>query len=141
MSPDAVLRVVVDTNVLFEGLTKQGGLAGGIIEAWLADLYQACVSNALAYEYADVLSRKLSPHRWRQVQPVLGRLLNKAQFVEIHYSWRPTSPDPADDHIIDCAMNANAIIVTANTRHFQKAKERLGVTVMSPLELAIELAK
>jgi putative PIN family toxin of toxin-antitoxin system len=141
MSIDTVLRAVIDTNVVFEGLTKQGGLAGGIIDAWLADLFQAYASNALAYEYADVLSRKLSEKRWQQLQPVLGALLNKVYFVEIHYSWRPISPDPADDHIIDCAMNVNAIIVTSNIRDFQKAKRMLGVNIMSPLEFVTELAK
>ena len=141
MSTDTMLLAVIDTNVVFEGLTKQGGLAGVIIEAWLADRFQAYISNALAYEYTDVLSRKLSQHRWRQVQPVLGTLLKGAKFVDIHFSWRPVSPDPSDDHLIDCAMNANAIIVTSNIRDFRKANEMLGVTIMSPLEFVAELAK
>jgi len=57
------MRAVIDTNVLFEGLTRQGGAPGLIIDAWFADLFQPCVSNALAYEYLDVLSRKLSEPR------------------------------------------------------------------------------
>ena len=141
MSTGTVLRAVIDTNVVFEGLTQQQGLAGSIIDAWLADLFQAYATNALVSEYADVLSRKLSPQRWQQLQPLLGSLLQKTQFTEIHYTWRPVSPDPADDHIIDCAMNANATIVTANLRDFRKAKEMLGVTVMAPLEFAVELTK
>jgi hypothetical protein len=32
----------------------------------------ACVSNALTYEYLDVLSRKLSAARWLRLQPVVG---------------------------------------------------------------------
>jgi predicted nucleic acid-binding protein len=55
-----LLRVVIDTNVVFEGLTKQGGASGLIIDAWLAGLIVVCVSNTLAYEYDDVLSRKLA---------------------------------------------------------------------------------
>lgn len=54
------MRVVIDTNVVFEGLTKQGGACGLIIDAWRAGLIKACVTNALAYEYEDVLARKLS---------------------------------------------------------------------------------
>lgn len=34
------LRVVIDTNVVFEGLTKRGGAVGLIIDAWLAGLLQ-----------------------------------------------------------------------------------------------------
>jgi predicted nucleic acid-binding protein len=51
MASKAWLRFVIDANVLFEGLTKTGSASGLLIEAWLADLYQACVSTALAYEY------------------------------------------------------------------------------------------
>jgi len=47
--PDSTsLRIVVDTNVVFEGLTKQGGASGFIVDAWLAGLMVVCVSNALA---------------------------------------------------------------------------------------------
>lgn len=139
--PVTTLRAVIDTNVVFEGLTKRGTTAGVIIEAWLADMFQAFATNTLAYEYRDVLSRKLSPSRWQQLQPALGSLLKNAQFVDTYYSWRPISPDPGDDHIIDCAMNSNAIIVTANLRDFRLAQESLGVQVMSPLEFMLELGK
>ena len=38
MSGLPLLRIVIDTNVVFEGLTKQGGASGLIIDAWLAGL-------------------------------------------------------------------------------------------------------
>jgi predicted nucleic acid-binding protein len=57
MSDSPLLRVVVDTNVVLEGLTKQGGASGLIVDAWLAGVMAVSVSNALAYEYEDVLSR------------------------------------------------------------------------------------
>ncbi len=79
-------RIVVDTNVVFEGLTKQGGASGLIVDAWLAELMVVCVSTALAYEYTDVLSRKLSEERWGQLKPVLGQLLNVAQYTNIYFS-------------------------------------------------------
>ena len=121
-------------------MTKQGGAAGLVIDAWLAGLLEVCVSNALAYEYEDVLSRKLSVTRWHQLQPVLGSLLRIAQLTTIYYSWRPTSPDAGDDLVIDCAMNASAIVVTSNVRDFESAKELLGLGVMTPVQLVIHLA-
>jgi putative PIN family toxin of toxin-antitoxin system len=140
MSADFQVRAVIDTNVVFEGLTKQGGAAGFVIDAWLAGLIQVCVSTALVYEYEDVLSRKLSEIRWQKLQPVLSALLGKVEFTVIYYSWRPTSPDPGDDLVIDCAMNAGAVVITSNTRDFQRAKVSLGLQVMTPTELVIKLA-
>ena len=140
MSGLPLLRIVVDTNVVFEGLTKQGGASGLIIDAWLAGLMVVCVSNALAYEYDDVLLRKLSEERWSNLQPVLGQLLNVAQYTNIYFSWRPTSPDAGDDLVIDCAMNAGAIVITSNIRDFQSAKESLGLQVLTPVQFVSILA-
>ena len=133
-------RVVVDTNVVFEGLTKSGGAAGLIIDAWFAGLLQVYVSNALAYEYSGVLSHKLSEERWQCLQAVLGTLLLKTQFVSIYYTWRPISPDPGDEHVIDCAMNSGATVITSNVRDFDMAKESLGLSVITPAEAVIQLA-
>ena len=69
----------IDTNVVFEGLAKQGGACG---------LIEACGANALAFEYEDVLVRKLLARRWNQIQPVLNGWLGQAEFVTIHFSWR-----------------------------------------------------
>jgi predicted nucleic acid-binding protein len=140
MSSLPLLRVVIDTNVVFEGLTKQGGASGLIIDAWFAGLIIVCVSNTLAYEYDDVLSRKLAPARWILLKPVLGKLLNIAEYTSIYFSWRPTSPDPGDDLAIDCAMNAGAIVVTSNIKDFRSAKESLGLRVMTPVEFVNMLA-
>jgi putative PIN family toxin of toxin-antitoxin system len=134
-----LMRVVIDTNVVFEGLTKQGGASGLLIDSWLSDLLEVYVSNALAYEYIDVLFRKLSKFRWLELQPVLNTLMDKAKYTTIYYSWRPTSPDPKDDLVIDCGMNAAAIIVTLNVKDFLRAKESLGLQIMTPTELLIEL--
>jgi predicted nucleic acid-binding protein len=77
----ARIRAVIDTNVVFEGLTQRIGPAGTIVSAWMAELFQACVSQALAYEYWDVLARKLAPDRWARIRLVLDALLDRAVLV------------------------------------------------------------
>jgi predicted nucleic acid-binding protein len=134
------IKVVIDTNVLMEGLTKQGSTAGLVVDAWLAGVLAVYVSNNLIHEYVDVLSRKLSAQRWHNFQPVLRTLLSLASPTVIHFSWRPTSPDPGDDLVIDCAMNAGAIVVTSNLKDFRSAEQSLGLVVMSPVQLVLELA-
>lgn len=139
--PSFQYRVVVDTNVLFEGLTKRGGAADLIIHAWLDETIDVCVSTALAFEYADVLARKLSENRWRKLKPILGKLLNNARYTDIYFNWRPISPDPGDDHVIDCAMNANAIVVTDNVKDFRRAIKYLGLRVLTPAEFVKRLPR
>ncbi len=129
------IRAVIDTNVVFEGLTRKGGACGLVIDAWRAGLFTVCISNALAYEYDDVLSRKFSRTRWNETKPILTELVgDRTEFVKVWFVWRPVSPDPGDDHVIDCAMNARAAVVTANTRDFREAVKTLGLKVMSPVK-------
>lgn len=127
-------RAVIDTNVVFEGLTRRDGPAGAIVDAWLAESFEACVSLSLVYEYADVLSRKLRPDRWQEIRPLLDALLDCAKLITAYYSWRPNSPDPGDEHVIDCAMNARAAVVTSNVRDFELAQTELGLLVLKPVE-------
>jgi hypothetical protein len=42
--------------------------------------------------------------------------------------------------VIDCAMNAGAMVVTFNIRDFQSAKESLGLRVLTPVQLLGVLA-
>jgi len=134
------MHVILDTNVVFEGLTKEGSASGLIVDAWLNGLFRPFVSNALVYEYEDVLSRMLSEVRWQRLQPVLEKLLVQAEFTTIYFTWRPSSPDPGDEHVIDCAMNAGATIVTSNIRDFQTARHSLGLRVITPVEFVKQLA-
>jgi hypothetical protein len=76
------IRAVIDTNVVFEGLTYREGPAGTIVSAWMAELFQSCVSQALAYEYRDVLARKLDPERWARIRLVLDALCEDVQEIE-----------------------------------------------------------
>lgn len=133
-------RIVIDTNVVFTGLTQRGGAAGMIVSAWQAGLFVPCASDALLYEYVDVLSRKLSPMRWSVIEPLLVDLIDKVEIVTIFYKWRPRSPDPGDDFVIDCAMNAAAIVITNNARDYRQAGAELGLVVMSPVVFANLLA-
>lgn len=133
-------RVVLDTNVVFEGLTKQSGVAGTIINAWYGGLIKVCVTDALAYEYIDVLTRKLSAERIEVVTSALATLLTSAEFITVYYRWRPSSPDPDDEFVIDCAMNANAALVTSNLKDFRLAQQTLGLQLLAPKQLLALLA-
>jgi len=135
------LRFVIDTNVVFEGLTKQGSASGLLIDSWLANLFQPFATNALAYEYADVLTRKLSPHRLQKIFPVLQNLLAATDFVPVYYTWRPIANDSGDDHIVDCAMNTNASVVTWNLRDFRTAQAQLGLSLLTPVQAVQRLAE
>ncbi len=128
-----MLRAVIDTNVLFEGLSTKGD-CGDIIDAWAARSFTPCVSTALAYEYEDVLGRKFAPTRRSQVLAALKALLGRVEWVPIYTRVRPLSPDPDDDFVIECAYNSRAVIVTSNLKDLQVAESHLGIPVKTPAQ-------
>lgn len=133
-------RAVVDTNVLFEGLTRLGP-AAEVIDAWVSRRFRPCISTALALEYQDVLARKLRPARAESSLMALQALLLRGEYVPIYYSYRPASRDPGDDFIVDCVLNSRALLVTSNIRDFSEASRQLGFKVLQPSEFIQFLAE
>ena len=134
------MRVVVDTNVLFEGLTRKGP-CGWVVDSWVNGRITACVSTALALEYEAVLTRGKTRTQQEWARKAMQALLDRAEFVPITFSYRPQSPDRDDDFVIDCAVNASAAIVTSNVRDFRGAAERLGFDLMTPAALVSVLGE
>ncbi len=129
----SMIQAVVDTNVLFEGLTHLSP-ASEVIDAWSARRFRPCVSTALALEYEDVLSRKLSPLRGEIVLPAFQALLTRCRFVPIRFTYRPASPDPGDDLVVDCVLNSQSLLITHNVRDFKTPARELGFKVLEPVE-------
>jgi len=50
-----VIRAVLDANVLVSGLISKKGTPGRLIDAWLEDLFQLCVSPQIMDELTRVL--------------------------------------------------------------------------------------
>lgn len=128
-----VVRAVVDTNVLFEGLTQLGPSAQ-VIDAWVQRRFQPCASTALALEYQDVIARLLRPSRGEAALKALQALLKRASYTPIWFSFRPASRDPGDDLVVDCVLNSRAILVTLNLRDFRQPSEEFGFSALSPVD-------
>jgi len=56
--------------------------------------------------------------------------------VETHFMWRPQLRDPADEFVLEAAVNGQAeVIVTFNRRDFGDTPHAFGIEVASPAEL------
>ena len=55
--------------------------------------------------------------------------------VETHFIWRPQLRDPADELVLEAAVNGRAeAIVTFNRRDFGMAPTRFGIDLLTPAE-------
>ncbi len=133
--------LVLDTNVLVAALRSRRGSSFRLLERLGDGSFVPCVSVGLLFEYEAVLKRPemgfaLSPS---DVDDVLDYLVALSRRQEIHFLWRPTLRDPADDMVLELAVAAGADrIVTFNTRDFA-GSESFGVRAVTPRVLLDEL--
>jgi len=98
----------------------------------------------LFLEYEEVLLR--AEHRLAtglseaDVAGFLAALASAAGGVDVHFQWRPQLRDPADEMVLEAAVNGSAeALVTHNVSDFLEAGRRFGLRVVTPGDLLKEL--
>lgn len=140
------MRVVVDTSVLVAGLRSQLGASSLLLTAVAGRRVRPLVTTAVFLEYEAVLSRpeqRLATHMSEaDVAGFLRALAAAAEPVEISFRWRPQLRDPADELMLEAAVNGHAeAIVTHNVTDFEPASARFGMRILTPAQLLKELPK
>ena len=148
-SSDVICDVmfVLDTNVLVAGLFSRRGASFWLLERAVDGRLPIAVSVALALEYEDVLLRPaILAQGWasaEQVSTVLDDILAEATLVQpMRVRRRPALPDPGDDLVLECALEAHAgAIVTMNIRDFATVSAAYGLRILKPGDLVAEFRK
>lgn len=133
-------RFVLDTSVIVAGLRSRLGASNRILILVAEERLVPLVTTALFLEYEDVLNRpeqRLATHMSEDdVAQFLAAVASAAEPVDVHFLWRPQLADPADELVLEAAVNGRAqAIVTHNVRHFLRAAREFGVQVITPAEL------
>ena len=132
-----MLRLTLDTTVLFQGLRNTTGAAGAILRLVLSRRVELLVTYPVFCEYEDVLTRPASLAQLRlsraRVEAFLAVLADLAVEQRIRFRIRPNLVDPADDKFIECAFAGGAdYLITSNLRHYRQAVFRLAAEVLTP---------
>ena len=104
------------------------------------------VTTAVFLEYEAVLlraeQRLATGMSSEDVEGFLAAFASAAEPVELNFLWRPQLRDPADELMLEAAVNGRAdALITHNVGDFQSATDRFGVRTMTPGRLLKELAK
>lgn len=130
------LRVVLDTNVLVSASRSRLGASFALLQALRDGRYLALVSVPLMLEYEAVLQRPeqlaVSGRSVAQTNAFLNALCLRVEPVHLHYLWRPQLRDPADEMVLETALNGRAdALVTLNIGDFAVAAH-FRLPVMTP---------
>lgn len=98
------------------------------------------VSVPLFLEYEAVLMRADRLRRFGlgrdETDVVLDVIAARARRVRTSYLWRPQLRNPADEMVLETAVNGGAdSIVTFNRRDFETAPARFGIDLLGPADL------
>lgn len=134
------MLVVLDTSVVVAALRSKNGASNALLTRLARGKLGALATPPLFLEYEDVLLRPehMAVHRFsnRQIEQYLSELAALIHPVQIHFQWRPQLADPADEIVLEAALNGRAdAIVTHNMKHFAPAIGRLGLRVLSPADV------
>lgn len=133
------MRLVLDTDVIVAALRSPRGASAGLLRAARAGRVTLLVSVPLAFEYEalcsgaeHVLAAGLDLADGVKFADAVIAL---AEPVETHFLWRPQLRDPADEMVLEAAVNGGAAaIVTFNRRDFGEVPARFGIAILLPRE-------
>jgi putative PIN family toxin of toxin-antitoxin system len=121
-----IIRVVLDTNVLVAASRSRSGASFALLLALRNGQFSALASIPLMLEYEAVLKRPeqlaASGRNAAMTDAFLDALSLFIEPVHLHYLWRPQLRDPADEMVLETALNGRAeALVTLNIADFVPA--------------------
>ena len=131
------MKLVLDTDVVVAALRSPTGAAAELVRRARRGRITLAASVSLFVEYEAVCSRQRHLEAAGLILTDVGVFLDALAFlvqpVTIHYLWRPQLNDPADELVLEAAVNARAdALLSFNVRHFQPAAAKFDLRVSQP---------
>lgn len=117
------MKVVLDTNVLFQAIYNKNGASGYILEKIRTKEIERMISIPVFIEYQDIFNRdktkKLLKIDSKGVNIILDFISAFSTPVEIKYLMRPNLQDEGDNMFVDLAFASRSnFLITSNTKDY-----------------------
>ena len=129
----------MDTNVVVTAMRSPTGASAELLRLARSGKLTLLANVALALEYEAICG--VAEHRLaagidrKAVDAFVDAVLAMTEPVETHFLWRPHLRDPADELVLEAAVNGRAdAIVTFNRRDFGEVPLSFGIEVIAPAE-------
>jgi len=134
------VRLVLDTNVIVTAMRSPKGASVALLMAARRERITILANVALALEYEATCRRAehgvAAGLRPSQLNIFVDAVIAMVEPVEAHFLWRPQLRDPADEMVLEAAVNGRAsAIVTFNSEDFGGIPLQFGVEVLSPVDV------
>ena len=128
--------VIIDTNVVVAAFRSRRGASNELLQRLNDPSVTLHVSNALLFEYEEVLRRDQAALglTTQQIDDLLDGFCELAEKHYVSFFWRAVPGDPEDDFLVDLAVAARVThLITHNLAHLQSARA-FGINVVTPAQ-------
>lgn len=127
----------MDTSAIVAAMRSPAGASAALLMLARKGAITLLGNVALALEYEatcrrveHALAAQLSTD---EVEVFIDVIIAMLEPVESHFVWRPMLRDPADELVLEAAVNGRAAaIVTFNMRDFGEIPSQFGIKVWTP---------
>lgn len=131
------MRLVLDTNIVVSALLWRG-TPHQIVAAAHRQRVSFFTSPVLLAELADVLAREKLSAALTAVRATPEQLMQRYQQLTATIHPAPIAPtiaaDPDDDHVLACALAANASLVVSGDSHLLSLKTYRNIPIVTAAE-------
>ena len=138
------MRLVLDTDVIVAAQRSDQCASRQLLLAALDRRILMLASVPLMLEYEAVLTRPEQLEKTGlsigETKSVLDAVACVIEPVPLRFLWRPRLKDPADEMVLETAVNGHAdLLVTFNVRHLHEVAQTFGIRVIPPGEVWREI--
>ena len=127
------MRAVLDTNVLVSAFARPRGRVALLWRAAQARRYRLLLSPVIVREVARVLREDFFWEESRIIRR-LKQLSKKGEIVIPRMTIEVIHDDPADNHILECAVASHADVIVSGDRHLLRLKSYEGIPIVRPID-------
>ena len=129
--------IVLDTNVLISAIAF-GGRPREVLEKVISGTFAMAISAEMLAEFQGVLEGKKFRYPSAIVRTIVNELLAVSELVRPTMKVEQIKADPADNRILECALESRAACIVTGDRHLLELGQFEGISI---LDVAAFLAR
>ncbi|WP_456475636.1 putative toxin-antitoxin system toxin component, PIN family [Candidatus Pyrohabitans sp.] len=133
------MKIVLDTNVVVSGFLWRGK-PSEILERIDSEEAQLLLSVEILEEVERVLEdqklKSIIESSGQNVKVIMNKLYSMAKIINPQIKLNAVQADPADNKVIECAVEGKADYIVSGDRHLLNLQDYKGIRIVKASEMA-----
>lgn len=123
------MRITIDTNIMVSALGWNGAEAS-VVEMILESKLELYLSTEILSEFFRVVKYPKFRFTDSEIDGFIGRLLSNSVIVNSSQPVKVIIDDPADNKILECALEGKSEYIISGDRHLLNLGEYEGIKIL-----------